>query len=41
LPLYQRPTFIALYNDVANIRNNSSLDGPQYNIAQWGLRAAG
>jgi peptide/nickel transport system substrate-binding protein len=41
LPLYQRPTFIALYNDIANIRNNSSLDGPQYNIAQWGLRAAG
>jgi peptide/nickel transport system substrate-binding protein len=41
LPLYQKPTFIALYNDVANIRNNSSLDGPQYNIAQWSLRAAG
>ncbi|MBV8993088.1 MAG: ABC transporter family substrate-binding protein [Pseudonocardiales bacterium] len=41
LPLYQRPTFIALHNDVANIRNNSSLDGPQYNIVQWGLRAAG
>lgn len=41
LPLYQKPTFIALYNDIANIRNNSSLDGPQYNIAQWGLRAAG
>jgi peptide/nickel transport system substrate-binding protein len=41
LPLYQRPTFIALYNDIANIRNNSSLDGPPYNIAQWGLRAAG
>lgn len=40
LPLYQRPTFIALYNDIANIRNNSSLDGPQYNIAQWGLREA-
>ncbi|HXT44356.1 MAG TPA: ABC transporter family substrate-binding protein [Pseudonocardiaceae bacterium] len=41
LPLYQKPTFIALYNDIANIRNNSSLDGPQYNIAQWGLRADG
>ncbi|HKS53344.1 MAG TPA: ABC transporter family substrate-binding protein [Pseudonocardiaceae bacterium] len=41
LPLYQRPTFIALYNDIANIRDNSSLDGPQYNIGQWGLRAAG
>lgn len=41
LPLYQRPTFIALYNGIANIRNNSSVDGPQYNITQWGLRAAG
>jgi peptide/nickel transport system substrate-binding protein len=41
LPLYQKPTFIALYDDVANVRNNSSLDGPQYNIAQWGFRATG
>lgn len=39
LPLYQRPTFIALDNGVANIRNNSSLDGPPYNISQWALRA--
>lgn len=41
LPLYQKPTFVALYDDVANVRNNSSLDGPQYNIQQWGLRATG
>lgn len=41
LPLYQRPTFIALDNGIANIRNNSSLDGPPYNISQWALRAAG
>jgi peptide/nickel transport system substrate-binding protein len=40
LPLYQKPTFIALYDNIANVRNNSSLDGPQYNIAQWGLRAS-
>jgi peptide/nickel transport system substrate-binding protein len=40
LPLYQRPTFIALYNDVANIRNNPALDGPQYNITHWGLRVS-
>jgi peptide/nickel transport system substrate-binding protein len=39
LPLYQKPTFIAAYDNVANIRNNSSLEGPQYNIEQWGLRA--
>ncbi|MEU6645736.1 ABC transporter family substrate-binding protein [Saccharomonospora sp. NPDC046836] len=39
LPLYQKPTFIAAYDNIANVRNNSTLDGPTYNIAQWGLRA--
>ncbi|HEU0090348.1 MAG TPA: ABC transporter family substrate-binding protein [Pseudonocardiaceae bacterium] len=38
LPLYQKPTFIALYDKVANVRDNSSLDGPPYNIEEWGLR---
>ncbi|WP_219418879.1 ABC transporter family substrate-binding protein [Pseudonocardia nigra] len=38
LPLYQKPTFIAVQDTVANVRNNSSLDGPPYNIAEWGLR---
>ncbi|MGH3686017.1 MAG: ABC transporter family substrate-binding protein [Pseudonocardiaceae bacterium] len=41
LPLYQKPTFIALYDNIGNVRNNSSLDGPQYNVAQWGFRATG
>ena len=41
LPLYQKPTFIALQNEVANVRNNSSLDGPTYNIQEWGMRASG
>jgi peptide/nickel transport system substrate-binding protein len=41
LPLYQKPTIIAAQNNVANIRNNSSLDGPTYNVEEWGLRAAG
>ncbi|HEY6424423.1 MAG TPA: ABC transporter family substrate-binding protein, partial [Pseudonocardiaceae bacterium] len=41
LPLYQKPTFLAIYDTIANVRNNSSLDGPQYNIAEWGFRAAG
>jgi glutathione transport system substrate-binding protein len=41
LPLYQKPTFIALYDNIGNVRNNSSLDGPQYNIAEWGFRPAG
>ena len=38
LPLYQKPTFIALRNNVGNVRNNSSLDGPPYNVLEWGLR---
>jgi peptide/nickel transport system substrate-binding protein len=41
LPLYQKPTFIAVQDNVANVRNNSSLDGPTYNIGEWGLRAEG
>jgi peptide/nickel transport system substrate-binding protein len=41
LPLYQKPTFIAVQDNVANVRNNSSLDGPAYNIEEWGLRAEG
>jgi peptide/nickel transport system substrate-binding protein len=41
LPLYQKPTFIAVQDNVANARNNSSLDGPTYNIEEWGLRAEG
>jgi peptide/nickel transport system substrate-binding protein len=38
LPLYQKPTFIAVQDNIANVRNNSSLDGPTYNTAEWGLR---
>ncbi len=41
LPLYQKPTFIALYDTVANVRNNSSLDAPPYTVAEWGWRATG
>jgi peptide/nickel transport system substrate-binding protein len=41
LPLYQKPTIIAAQDEVANARNNSSLDGPTYNMEEWGLRAAG
>jgi peptide/nickel transport system substrate-binding protein len=41
LPLYQKPTFVALDDDIANVRDNSSLDGPPYNVAEWGFRAAG
>ncbi|QRP47255.1 ABC transporter family substrate-binding protein [Amycolatopsis sp. FDAARGOS 1241] len=38
LPLYQKPTFIASSDKIANIRNNSTLDAPVYNMAEWGIR---
>jgi peptide/nickel transport system substrate-binding protein len=38
LPLYQKPTFIASQDNIANIRNNSTLDGPVYNMQEWGIR---
>lgn len=38
LPLYQKPTFVAVRDNVGNVRNNSSLDGPLYNAAEWGLK---
>lgn len=41
LPLYQKPTFIALRDDVGNVRNNSALDGPPYNVAEGGFRPDG
>ncbi|MGB6165492.1 MAG: ABC transporter family substrate-binding protein [Pseudonocardiaceae bacterium] len=40
LPLYQKPTFVALYDNIANVRDNASLDGPPYNVTQWALRPA-
>ncbi|WP_028661576.1 ABC transporter family substrate-binding protein [Saccharomonospora saliphila] len=39
LPLYQKPTFLAAYDNVANLRGNSTLDSPTYNAKEWGLRA--
>ncbi|GAA3572123.1 ABC transporter family substrate-binding protein [Amycolatopsis ultiminotia] len=38
LPLYQKPTFLASSDKIGNIRNNSTLDGPVYNMSEWGNR---
>lgn len=38
LPIYQKPTFLAASDKIGNIRNNSTLDGPTYNMGEWGLR---
>ena len=39
LPLYQKPTFLAVYNNFANIRDNATSVGPTYNVGEWGERA--
>jgi len=39
LPLYQKPTLIAFYPNVLNVRDNATAMGPTYNIAQWGLKS--
>lgn len=38
LPLYQKPTFIAIDDTIANIRDNPSPDAPSYNAADWAVR---
>ncbi|MDT8911530.1 ABC transporter family substrate-binding protein [Amycolatopsis sp. PS_44_ISF1] len=38
LPLYQKPTFLAASDKIANLRNNSTLDAPVYNMSEWALR---
>jgi peptide/nickel transport system substrate-binding protein len=40
LPLFQKPTFLAVYSQYANIRDNATNNGPSYNAGEWGLRAS-
>jgi peptide/nickel transport system substrate-binding protein len=40
LPLYQKPTFLAIYKDYVHIRDNPTNAGPTYNIEQWGMKAS-
>jgi glutathione transport system substrate-binding protein len=40
LPLYQKPTFLAVYKEFANVRDNPTSAGPTYNIQEWGARAS-
>ena len=38
LPLYRRPSLLAIRRDVANLRDNPTV-GPLYNVGDWGVRA--
>jgi len=40
LPLYQKPTFLAVRDNYVNIFNNASSAGPSNNIGQWGIKTA-
>jgi peptide/nickel transport system substrate-binding protein len=40
LPLYQKPTYLAAYNDIVNIRDNATSSGPPVNVQDWGIKAA-
>ncbi|MGH3321097.1 MAG: ABC transporter family substrate-binding protein [Streptosporangiaceae bacterium] len=40
LPLYQKPTFLAVQDKYANIRDNATNVGPPYNAQEWGVRAS-
>jgi len=37
LPLFQKPTFLAAYSNIVNIRDNATSVGPPYNVQAWGL----
>ncbi|MGW3493000.1 ABC transporter family substrate-binding protein [Streptomyces sp. NPDC001020] len=38
LPLYQKPTFLAVQTRFLNMRDNATNVGPPYNVAEWGLK---
>jgi peptide/nickel transport system substrate-binding protein len=38
-PIAQKPVFLAVYAEFANVRNNPTSAGPVYNMEEWGLRA--
>ncbi|MBE7187275.1 ABC transporter family substrate-binding protein [Jatrophihabitans endophyticus] len=40
LPLYQKPTFLAIDNNLVNIRDNATSVGPPYNVQEWGVKAS-
>jgi peptide/nickel transport system substrate-binding protein len=37
LPLFQKPTFLAAYSNIVNLRDNATSVGPPYNVQDWGV----
>ena len=40
LPLYQKPTYLAIDNSLVNIRDNATSVGPPYNVQDWGVKSS-
>jgi len=40
LPLFQKPTFIAVRNTFANVADNATSEGPFWNAETWGLKVS-
>ncbi|HZC74265.1 MAG TPA: ABC transporter substrate-binding protein, partial [Jatrophihabitans sp.] len=40
LPLYQKPTYLAAYDNIVNLRDNATSSGPPVNIQEWGIKAS-
>jgi peptide/nickel transport system substrate-binding protein len=40
LPLFQKPTFLAVRNTFVNIHDNTTSEGPFWNSETWGLKAS-
>ena len=40
LPLFQKPTYLAEYSNIANLRDDATSTGPPYNVQAWGLRSS-
>ncbi len=40
LPLFQKPTFLAAWANIVNIRDNATSVGPPYNVQSWGVRSS-
>jgi peptide/nickel transport system substrate-binding protein len=36
IPLYQKPTLLAYTNNLLNVRDDASVQGPLWNAQEWG-----
>ncbi len=37
MPLYQKATFLVFKNGSVNVRDNATVNGPPYNVSEWGF----